>query len=112
MHIYQRKKFLKLIQVQETDNTSYITSYKVINDLNFQEYLVYGTNNGFIKIRKFPELNLINSVEFLDGNPIETFDISFDHRFCYVYNGKENFSFFYESSAEKTEVNNKEKKMK
>ena len=100
-------------EVKEIDNTSYITSSKVIHDLNFQEYLIYGTNDAFIKIRKFPELNLINSIEFINKNPIESFDISLDHRFCFVYNTQENFAFFYEPNAAKIENSNvKEKKQK
>ena len=99
-------------EIKEIDNSSNITSSKVIHDLNFQEYLIYGTDNGFIKIRKFPELTLINSIEFKEGNPIEAFDISFDHRFCYVYNGRENFAFFYEPNATKLDINNKDKKQK
>ena len=104
---------LPINEVQEIDDTSNITSSKVIHDLNFQEYLIYGTNNGLIKIRKFPELNLINSIEFENKNPIEAFDISLDHRFCCVYNTKENFAFFYEPNVNKMEnSNNKEKKQK
>ena len=104
---------LPINEVKEIDNTSYITSSKVIHDLNFQEYLIYGTNDAFIKIRKFPELNLINSIEFINKNPIEAFDISLDHRFCFVYNTQENFAFFYEPNAAKIENSNvKEKKQK
>ena len=120
MYISQKKIFknysvngLPINEIKEIDNTNYITSSKVIHDLNFQEYLIYGTNNAFIKIRKFPELNLINSLEFENKNPIEAFDISLDHRFCFVNNSNANFAFFYEPNANKIEnSNNKEKKQK
>ena len=97
-----------LYENSEIDNSSYITSSRVISDLNFQEYLIYGTNNGFIKIRKFPELNLINYVEFLEGQPIDAFDISFDHRFCYTYSGGENIALFCEHEAGNIEIKENE----
>ena len=99
---------MPLYENYEIDNSTYINSSKVIYDLNFQEYLIYGTNNGFIKIRKFPELNLINYVEFLDGQPIESFDISFDHRFCYAYSGGENLAVFCEPEAGNIEIKENE----
>ena len=99
---------MPLYENYEIDNSTYINSSRVIYDLNFQEYLIYGTNNGFIKIRKFPELNLINYVEFLDGQPIESFDISFDHRFCYAYSGGENLAVFCEPEAGNIEIKDNE----
>ena len=101
-----------LYENYEIDNSAYINSSKVIYDLNFQEYLIYGTNNGFIKIRKFPELNLVNFVEFLDGQPIEAFDLSFDHRFCYAYSGGENIAVFCEPEAGNIEIKDNEETQK
>ena len=75
------------------ENSVYIKCSKIIHDLNFQDILIYGTNNGFIKIRKFPDMSLINTIEFLDGKPIETFTLSQDHRFCFAYCGGDNIAF-------------------
>ena len=38
-------------------------------------------------------MSLINTIEFLDGKPIETFTLSQDHRFCFAYCGGDNIAF-------------------
>ena len=81
-----------LFENSESGNSILIKSSLIVHDLNFQELLIYGTNNGFIKIRKFPDMSLVNAIEFLDGQPIETFALSQDHRFCYTYSGGENIA--------------------
>ena len=68
---------------QETDN-SYIKSPIIFNDLDFQEYIIYGTEDGKIKIRKFPNMELINCVSPGDGNEIFSLDISDDKKYCYI----------------------------
>ena len=83
----------QLFEITELENSVYIKCSKIIHDLNFQDILIYGTNNGFIKIRKFPDMSLINTIEFLDGKPIETFTLSQDHRFCFAYCGGDNIAF-------------------
>ena len=91
-----------LFENNESTNSSVIKSSMIIHDLNFQDYLIYGTNNGFIKIRKFPDMTLIKTIEFLDGQPIETFALSQDHRYCYTYSGGENIAII---SDEETKIN-------
>lgn len=76
----------------ESGNSMYIKSSMIIHDLNFQELLIYGTNDGFIKIRKFPDMSLIKTIEMVDGQPISTFSLSQDHRYCYTYSGGENIA--------------------
>ena len=77
----------------------------IIHDLNFQDLLIYGTNNG-IKIRKFPDMSLIKTIEFLDGQPIETFALSQDHRYCYTYSGGENITIVSDKETKINEENN------
>ena len=81
-----------LFENNESGNSISIKSYMIIHDFNFQEILIYGTNNGFIKIRKFPDMSLVNTIEFLDGQPIDTFALSQDYRFCYTYSGGDNIA--------------------
>ena len=45
--------------------------------------------DGLVKIRKFPEMTFIKSVNPFDGAPIQTLTLSQDKRYCYVW-GKEN----------------------
>ena len=70
--------------LQETNNSNYIKSPIIFHDLDFQEYLIYGTDDGRIKIRKFPNMELINSVCPGDGNEILSMDISVDNKYCYI----------------------------
>ena len=98
-----------LFERRESSNSSYIKSSMIIHDLNFQELLIYGTIDGFIKVRKFPEMFLINTIDFLEGKPIETFAISQDHRFCYAYSGRDNIAIAYD---EKASINEEKKQSK
>ena len=70
---------------QETNNSNYIKSPIIFKDLDFEEYIMYGTNDGRIKIRKFPNMELINSVCPEDGNEIISMDISKDIKYCYIW---------------------------
>ena len=97
---------LPLFENTESGNSILIKSSMIIHNLNFQELLIYGTNDGFIKIRKFPDMSLVNTIEFLDGLPIETFALSQDHRYCYAYSGGENIAII---SDVETSVNDENK---
>ena len=70
---------------QETNNSNYIKSPIIFKDLDFEEYIMYGTDDGRIKIRKFPNMELINSVCPEDGNEIISMDISKDIKYCYIW---------------------------
>jgi WD40 repeat protein len=74
---------------EEEDYTEKIECYYIYNNLDFQEFLIYGTDDGLVKIRKFPEMTFIKSVNPFDGAPIQTLTLSQDKRYCYVW-GKEN----------------------
>ena len=93
---------IPLLENNESGNSTIIKCSMIIHNLNFQELLVYGTNDGFIKIRKFPDMSLVKSIELLDGQPIETFALSQDHRYCYTYSGGENIAII---SDEETKIN-------
>ena len=72
-------------EIQETNNLNYIKCPIIFNDLDFQDYIIYGTDDGTIKIRKFPHLELINSVCPKEGNEIISMDISKDNKYCYIW---------------------------
>ena len=72
--------------IKEEDNTENIKCGFVFTTFNFQDYLIYGTNNGFIKLRKFPELNLIHKISPFNNNKnIECLCISKDYRFIFCW---------------------------
>ena len=66
--------------------SNYITSSKLYKNLTFQEFLIYGTDKGIVKIRRFPDMNLVGDIiKVTNGTPIEILEISDDKRFCYVW---------------------------
>ncbi len=52
---------------------------------SFQDILIYGTNDGFIKIRKFPEMVLINSISIFPNKEINALCVSHDKKYCYAW---------------------------
>ena len=74
-----------ICEINETDNTSKIKDPIIYTNNTFQDILIYGTNDGYIKMRKFPEMLLINKIEVFPGEEIKTINISPDKRFCYVW---------------------------
>ena len=73
---------------------------------NFQDILIYETNDGFIKIRKFPEMTLINSIEVFPGTEINKISLSPDKKYCFVYGLDEIIAVLKDSDINKN--NNKE----
>jgi len=80
-------------EVKEENNSTYITCSKIITSLTSQEYLIYGTDNGYIKIRRFPDMKFIGeNIKVTNGEPIETLEISEDNKLCFSWSkGKEIF---------------------
>ena len=70
----------------EENNSTYITCSKIIKSLTYQEFLIYGTNNGYIKIRSFPDMKFIgDNIKITNGDPIETLAISEDNKYCFAW---------------------------
>ena len=74
-----------ICEEKESEEINYIKCPIVFKNLYFQDFLIYGTDDGSIKIRKFPEMNLINSITVCKGYSIEALTISADKRYCYVW---------------------------
>ena len=73
-------------EITEDENAESIKCGTVFTSFNFQDYLIYGTNDGFIKIRKFPELDLIHKIyPFNNEKSIECLCISKDTRFIFCW---------------------------
>ena len=72
-------------EINEEDKSNKIYSPIIFKNLNFEEFLIYGTDNGYIKIRKFPEMNLINKILVKENKIIRTIEISQDRKYCYAW---------------------------
>jgi WD40 repeat protein len=70
---------------KESNNSSEIKCYNIFHDLGFSDYLIYGTNDGMVKIRSFPHMNLINSYNPFEYAEIVCLEISLDKRYCYAW---------------------------
>ena len=78
-------EFVSEQKEEDKYNSTYITSSKLYKNLTFQEFLIYGTDKGIVKIRRFPDMNLVGDIiKVTNGTPIEILEISDDKRFCYV----------------------------
>ena len=71
--------------ISENDEDEIIYSPKIFHTLNFEEYLIYGTENGHIKIRKFPEMDCINIINPNINKPIFKIEISSNIKYCFVW---------------------------
>ena len=72
--------------IKEEVNVNFIKSPIVFTSYDFQDYLIYGTNNGLIKIRKFPELELIHSINpFNNEKCIQCLCLSLDQKYCFAW---------------------------
>ena len=76
-----------------------IYSPKIFNTLNFEEYLIYGTENGHIKIRKFPKMDIINIINPNINKPILKIEISLNIKYCYVWCGGNQFYIINDESV-------------
>ena len=67
-------------------NSQYIKSPILFKNLLLQDFIIYGTDKGFVKIRAFPEMNIIgNILKVTPEVSIETLAISNDKRICYTW---------------------------
>ena len=72
--------------IKEEENVNCIKSPIVFTSYDYQDYLINGTNNGIIKIRKFPELELIHSImPFKNEKSIQSLCLSLDQRYCFAW---------------------------
>ena len=77
-----------ICEVKESEDNYKLKSPLLYTNNNFQDILIYGTNNGFIKLRKFPEMTLIHSIEVFPGDEINMVSLSPDKKFCFVWSSE------------------------
>ena len=97
----------EFIEDREEDS-NFINCPILFNDLNFQDYIIYGTDDGMVKVRSFPNLDLINSIQPYGCNEIVSLDISQDKKYCYLWN-KDNKIFVIKDLYTNTEEEQKKK---
>ena len=73
-----------ICEINESEDNSIIKSSLIYTNNHFQDILIYGTNKGFIKIRKFPEMTLINSIEVFPNKEINSICLSHDKKYCFA----------------------------
>ena len=72
--------------IKEEEGVNSIKSPIVFESFDYQDFLIYGTNNGLIKIRKFPEMELANSIKpFNNDKSIECICLSLDQKYCFAW---------------------------
>ena len=86
-------------EVIETDDSSQIKSSVIYKNNNFQDILIYGTNNGFIKLRKLPEMTLIKSIEVFPKKEVNTICLSNDKKICYACSSDNIIAIIKENSS-------------
>ena len=83
-------EFVGEAKEQDDQGSQYIKSPIIFQNIYFQDFLIYGTDKGCVKIRAFPKMNIIGKeINVTPGNSIEALEISKDKRYCYVW-GKGN----------------------
>ena len=73
----------------DENDSQFIKSPIIFKNLNFQDFLIYGTDKGCVTIRAFPKMNQIGNTINISDSSIETLEISKDKRYCYAWS-KEN----------------------
>jgi WD40 repeat protein len=74
---------------EESETTGDIKCCIIFKNLYFNDFLIYGTEDGFVKIRSFPDMILINAIKPFEGQEIKALELSPDKRFCYVWSHKD-----------------------
>ena len=57
----------------------------MMKSVSFMDYIIYGTETGMLKVRKFPKMELINDTDVGKGKPIQLLEVSPDLRLCFVW---------------------------
>jgi WD40 repeat protein len=78
-----------IYQEEESEYTGNIKCPIIFKNILFNDFLIYGTEDGFIKIRSFPDMKLINAIKPFEGQEIKALELSPDKRFCYAWSHRE-----------------------
>ena len=73
----------------DDETTGNIKCSIMFKNLKFNDFLIYGTEDGFVKIRSFPDMKLINVIKPFEGQEIKALELSPDKRFCYAWSHRD-----------------------
>ena len=79
----------------------------IFNDIYYQDYLIYGTDDGRVEIRKFPEMELINNQQIKENYDIVSMDITPDKKYCFAWSKDNKIVIITDSN---TVIDNEDKK--
>ena len=86
-------------QVEEDNDAGNIKNPLMFQNLNFHDFLIYGTDDGYVKIRSFPGMKLISSIKPFEGQEIRALELSPDNRFCYIWSHKDKIAVIKDSNT-------------
>ena len=99
-------------EVEESEDTKKLNSPIIFKNLEFQEFLIYGTDDGYIKIRSFPNMQIVNMIKPFEGQEIKTLELSLDKRYCFAWSFSNKIVIIKDSSVVGIDIKeNKEKKL-
>ena len=99
-------------EVEESEDTKKLNSPIIFKNLEFQEFLIYGTDDGYIKIRSFPNMQMVNMIKPFEGQEIKTLELSFDKRYCFAWSYSNKIVIIKDSSVIGIDIKDtKEKKV-
>ena len=77
----------------------------IFKNLEFQDYLIYGTDIGEIKVRKFPYMDIVDTYK-LDSYEIHLscLDVIIDNKFCVAWGGNGELHVFRDKSVFKKDT--------
>ena len=91
-------------EVGESEDTTKLNDATIFKNLDFQEFLIYGTDDGYIKIRSFPDMNLINMIKPFEGQEIKTLGISPDKRYCFAWSHKNKIVLIKDATVTRVDI--------
>ena len=86
-------------KVEEEIDTGNLKNPIIFQNLNFHDFLIYGTDDGYVKIRSFPGMKLISSIKPFEGQEIKALELSPDNRFCYIWSHKDKIAVIKDSNT-------------
>ena len=86
-------------EVEESEDTKKINDPIIFKNLEFQEFLIYGTDDGYVKIRNFPNMKMINMIKPFEGQEVKTLELSLDKRYCFTWSHGNKIAVIKDSSV-------------
>ena len=99
-------------EVEESEDTKRLNSPIIFKNLEFQDFLIYGTDDGYIKIRSFPNMQIINMIKPFEGQEIKTLEISHDKRYCFAWSYGNKIVIVKDSTVAGVDIKEKDNKEK